>query len=317
LEKQTVIWIVPGIIALLVIEFLIRLPIILGVVQIFEQSAGFGVEPAEPRDDCEQISFLSTDGLTIRGSIFSPTTASRGVVIFCPETGGNHWMALEYTVALREAGFTVVGFDFRNQGDSDDMKDYNTLHWPTAFEVSDALATIDYVTTRDDLMSQPIAMFGVSRGGAVALVAAARRAEVRCVVCDGAFMISRLMQFFARRWAELYVPRRWLQYIPDWHIATTLWFARQISQFKRGVRYATLGRDLPKLRNKGVLLIAGQRDNYVKPEITKEIARRVGGNAQIWIAPKAKHNCARSENKEEYDRRIVEFVEQHLVSAGD
>ena len=193
------IWIVPGIIAVVVIEFLIRLPIILGVVKIFEQSPGFGVEPARPRDDGEQFSLQSTHGLTIRGSIYAPSVASRGVVIFCPETGGNHWMALEYTVALLDAGFTVVSFDFRNQGESDYMEGYDSFHWPTEFEVSDALATIDYVTGRDDLKSQPIAIFGVSRGGTIALTVAARRNEVRCVICDGAFIISKLMQFFARR----------------------------------------------------------------------------------------------------------------------
>ena len=302
-------WIVLGIIAIVVIEFLVRLPIIMGVVKVFEQSPGFGVEPAAPRDDGERISFSSSDGLTIHGSLYSPP-APKGVFVFCPETGGNHWMALNYIVALRDAGCAVVAFDFRNQSDSDTMPGYESTHWPTEYEVNDGMAAVDFVTRHDELKSLPIGIFGVSRGGTVALTVAARHEKVQCVVGDGAFIINTLMQFFAVRWAELYVPRKWLAYLPGWHISSTLFFARSISQYKRSVRYATLNSDLPRLRDKDVMLIAGKRDSYVKPEMTEEIARRAGGNAEIWIAPKAKHNMARTMNETEYDCRLVEFVEQ-------
>lgn len=302
-------WIVPGIIAaVVVIEILVRLPIIFGVVKVFEQSPGFGVEPAAPRDDAELISFTSTNGITIRGSLYPGNDQSKGVIIYCPETGGNHWMAMNYTIALRDAGYTVVSFDFRNQSDSDTMEDYESTHWPTEYEVNDALAAIDFVVNHDQLKSQPICMFGVSRGGTIALAAGARREEVKCVIGDGAFVINTLMQFFAVRWAELYVPRKWLVYVPNWHISSTLFFARMVSQIKRRVRYATLTSDLPKFRNRKVLLIAGKRDSYVKPEMTNDIARRAGDGSEIWIAPKAKHNMARTMNEAEYDRRLVDFV---------
>ena len=315
LEKLSVFWIVPGIIAaVVVIELLVRLPIIFGVVKVFEQSPGFGVEPAAPRDDAELVSFTSSHGLTIRGSLYDPpTTPSKGVVVYCPETGGNHWMAMNYIVALRDAGFTVVAFDFRNQSDSDTMPGYESTHWPTEYEVSDALAAIDFVANHEKLKSLPIGIFGVSRGGTVALAAAARHENVCCVIGDGAFIINKLMQFFAVRWAELYVPRKWLAYLPKWHISSTLFFARAISQYKRGVKYATLGADLPKLRSKHIFLIAGKRDSYVKPEMTDEIDRRTGGDAEIWIAPKAKHNMARTLNQDEYDRRLVDFVERSFA----
>jgi len=86
----------------------------------FERKIPFGVELASPDPMAERIEFPTTHGLTLRGSLYrSANRVSRGLVVFCPELGGNHWLAMSYASGLFESGFDILSFDFRNQGESD------------------------------------------------------------------------------------------------------------------------------------------------------------------------------------------------------
>jgi pimeloyl-ACP methyl ester carboxylesterase len=274
----------------------------------FEKMPSFGIVPADPDPDVEVIQFPTSNGLTLRGSVYRHAgLASRGLVVFCPELGGNHWMAMRYCEGIRQAGFDILAFDFRNQGDSDHLSDYEPLHWLTAYEVDDVLAAIDFTKHRGDLNNRPLFLFGVSRGGGAALAAAARSPDVTRVACDSAFSTDSMMAFYARRWAPLIAPDWLLRLIPFWHIRTTLVLVRQVSRFLRGRNYTILERILPRLRTKSVYLIGGKRDTYVPAAIPEELARRIGPACTVWIVPKAKHNGARSVQTVEYDRRLVEF----------
>jgi pimeloyl-ACP methyl ester carboxylesterase len=274
----------------------------------FEKMPSFGLVPAEPNPAAECIEFPTSGGLTLRGSLFRQNKQpSQGVVIFCPELGGNHWMAMRYCEGLWQAGFDILAFDFRNQGDSDHLDGYEPLHWLTEHEVDDTLAAIDYTKQRDDLQGRPLFLFGVSRGGGAALAAAARCPEITRVACDSAFSTDSMMAFYARRWAPLIAPDWLLRLIPFWHIRTTLVLVRQVSRYLRGRNYTILERILPRLGKKSVYLIGGKRDTYVPTVIPEELARRIGPACTMWIVPKAKHNGARGVQTEEYDRRLIGF----------
>lgn len=299
-----------GILAgVIVLDLLLRLPFIRVVIPVFEQMPPFGVKPAEPDEEAERVEFPTTNDLTLRGSLYRHTEEpSRGLIIFCPELGGNHWMALRYCRGLWDAGFDILAFDFRNQGDSDALSGYEPLHWLTEFEVSDAVAAIRYARERSELQTLPLGLFGVSRGGGAALAAAARCRDVRCVACDSAFSTDAMMAHYARRWARLYVPEWLLKLVPFWHIRMTLVLVRRASQLRKRCRYTVLEKWLPRLRNKAVFLVAGDADSYVAPGIAHELRRRIGSDcADVWVVPGAKHNGARRKNPDEYDNRLVEF----------
>ena len=67
------------------------------ILRIFERTLPLRVEPAEPQADAEIVSFPTTDGLTLRGSLFRRRTEQpRGLVIFCPELNGGHFSAMQY-----------------------------------------------------------------------------------------------------------------------------------------------------------------------------------------------------------------------------
>src|SRR5262249_21707761 len=65
---------------------------------------------------------------------------------------------------------------------------------------------------------------------------------------------------------------------------------------------------MSRLRDKPVLMISGQRDNYVIPSMTYNLHARTGQDPSgVWIVPEAKHNMAREADPAEYDRRLVDF----------
>jgi uncharacterized protein len=309
------IWVVA---ALVFVDLVIRAVAIFSILPILERCPPFSVEPTSPSPDAERIEFETADGFTLRGSLHLPSGAPRGLIVFCPELGGDHWSALWYCQGLLQADFAVMAFDFRNHGDSDRMPGYTPIHWLTEFEVTDAVAAVQYARSRTDLGRLPLGLFGISRGGSAALVAAARCPEVRCVASEGAFSISAMSLHYTLRWATLYYPPWILRFFPVWHVRTTLAMARAVSQLRRHCRYTLLEQWLPRLRGRSVLMITDGRDTYVLPEISQELFRHFPQpGSEIWLVEPAKHNLARLVETEKFDRRMIAFFSQMLDGGQD
>ena len=87
----------------------------------------------------------------------------------------------------------------------------------------------------------------------------------------------------------------------------TMRMARVFSAWRTGLPYVAMERWLPDLHDRACLLVSGERDNYVQPEITRSLCDSIGGSCLIWTVPGAKHNMARAVATQEYDRRIVDL----------
>lgn len=296
---------------LLLADLVLHLVAVRLVLPQFERKIPFGVEPAQPNPSAETVSFPTTNGLTLRGSYYKHTSQpSRGLILFCPELGGNHWSALSYAGGLFEAGYDILSFDFRNQGESDALPGYDPLHWLTEYEVQDVQAAMDFIQSRPDLAQQPLGLFGISRGGGAALAVATRRPDVRAIACEGAYSTESLLLHYALRWASLYLPAWLMRRLPLWHVRLTLAIARKVSERRRGCRLTLIERKLHRLAGRPVLMIAGGRDTYVSPQITGILASKVGAaHDPLWIVPKAKHNQAREIDKAGYDARLLEVFQ--------
>lgn len=303
--------VVAAVAVLMLIDASLHVAGVFAALPIFERRPPFNIRPAPPCPDAEPVRFPSTNGLTLAGSLYHPAREPRGLVVFCPEFGGTHWSAPNYAAGLVEDGFAVLAFDFRNQGESDSLAGYAPSHWVTTYEVDDAVAALRYVAGREDLRGLPVGLFGISRGGNAALAAAARTPGVQAVAAEGAFSTDGMMLYYTFRWAELYLPSYILRFLPEWHIRRTLRIVRRVSQFRHGVRYAILERDLPRLAGRPVLLVTGGRDSYVAPAIVERLRASVGPSCKpVWVVPGAKHNQARATAPEEYDRRLADFFGQ-------
>lgn len=310
--RLDVTWLLVTLIVLLAIELAVRVYYVRIVLRVFETKPPFGVPLFHPDPNAESIEFTTSGGLTLRGSLHRrPERTAKGLILFCPETDGSHWSAISYCHALIEDGFDVLSFDFRGQGESDPLPGYIPNHWPTMYEVEDVRSAIDYISHREDLQGLPLGLMGVSRGSTMALIAAAECPSVRAVCCEGAYSTDLLMLYFILHWSRIYVPA-WLRVlIPMWHYRLTMVMVRWTSRYLSKRPYVVLERWLPRLKDRPVLLVTGERDNYVHPDVARELVKNMHSPAaQVWTVPRAKHNKARTVAGAEYDRRLTAFFSQ-------
>lgn len=291
------------------LEILFQLLVLKFALPIFESRPLIGAELYPPLPDVEPLTIPTPDGLKLAGSLFRTShDVPRGVVLFCHEFDSNRWSASHYCEGLLASGFNVVAIDFRNQGDSDSLPGYSPMHWPTQHEVADVCAAVAFIEQHPELKDLPLGIYGMSRGGSIGLAAAARCPSVVCVAADGAYGCSEMLLHFTNRWGRLYFPEALLRLLPKWHVEVSLWLIRRASEFRKDHLYASVERALATLRRRPVLMISGERDNYVHPEITMALFARTGQDeAGVWIVPEAKHNMARDVDRVEYDRRLVDF----------
>jgi len=308
------VWLFLTLIFLITIDIVIHCVYVRLILRVFETKPPFSVPSFPPDPTAEQISFVTDDGLILRGSIHRQIRQPpKGLILFCPELEGNHWSAPSYAGSLLDSGFDIIAFDFRGQGESDPQPGYAPLHWPTTFELKDVRAVLRYIQSRDDLNNLPLGVMGVSRGSTPALIAAAESSRIKAVCCEGAYSTDALMTHFVSRWAALYVPQFVLPYLPTWHIRMTIILVRWTSQVIHKRNYIVLEKWLPKLKNQSVLFVAGGRDNYVHPDVGRELQKQIDSpNVQFWLVPTAKHNRARTVEPIEYDRRLRDFFDKTL-----
>lgn len=300
---------------ILLVELVVQITYGRLVLPVFETKPPFAVPAFSPEPASEVISFRTSDGVTLRGSLYRQAFRTpKGLILFCPELDGSHWSAASYAQGLLEEGYNVLSFDFRNQGESDSEEGYVPLHWATTRELEDVRGAMQFIQSVADLRSLPMGIMGISRGSMIALIAAAEFSELKAVCCEGAYSTDGLTVHYIWRWFSLYCPRILLPVMPAWHVRLTAKMARWMSQIKSGRQYVIVERWLPKLKQRPVMFIAGACDSYVDSSVSRLLADRINSTfVKYWLVPKARHNRARHADPSEYDRRICEFFDRALA----
>jgi uncharacterized protein len=284
------------------------------LVRIFQERPLFIIPRGQPVEDAEDISCRTEDGLTLQGCYLPARTPRRaGVILFGLEFGSNRWACVPYTDFLREVGYDVCTFEPRNQGDSDAQPGYEPLQWVTEFDLRDTRAALAYLKGRADADPRGVGFFGISKGGSAGVLAGARDPFVGCFVTDGIFATHTTMVPYMRKWITIYSSRYVIQkLLPRWYYA---FFAniglRQVER-DRGVRFPHLEWELPRLAPRPLLMIHGEGDTYIKPDMAEALFARARRPKEFWLVEKAKHNQAFHLAGDEYRRRVREFFLAHL-----
>lgn len=285
------------------------------VVRIFEERPFFIVPRGAPVDGAEDVRFETDSGFTLRGCYLKAAAPRRGVVLFGPEFGSDRWSCHQYCGTLLDAGFDLFAFEPRNQGESETDPTYAPLQWVTDRDLADMRAAVAYLKGRPDAPADGIGLFGVSKGGSTGLLVAAEDPWVRCVATDGAYATYSTMVPYMRRWVSIYVKRAEgirKRLVPDWFYGWIGLAAMDKVSAKRGVRFESVERAADRLR-RPTLMIHGQGDTYIKPEMAAKLFERVAAaDKELWLVPGAKHNQALNAAGAEYGRRLVEFFSAHL-----
>ncbi|SHN47222.1 alpha/beta hydrolase [Cryptosporangium aurantiacum] len=137
-----------------------------------------------------EVSFTSSDGVTLHGTVFAPRTATGrqpGLVLL--EGAGNRGRS--YLRAEAEAyarhGVVTLAYDKRSVGYSLLKRDYGLL-------ADDALAAVRVLRTRQGVDPDRIGLWALSEGAFVAPIAAGRSDEVAFVITVGAVGVTPAAQ---------------------------------------------------------------------------------------------------------------------------
>src|SRR4051812_13566749 len=127
-----------------------------------------------PRPEGEEVRFTTSDGLELAGTYLKARSERRsGVLVFCHEFLSDRWSYYPYADSLRDLGFDIFAFDYRNHGASDRDPVYRPLQWVSDHEVRDLEAALVYLRSRADREPAGFGLYGISKGGGTALVVAA------------------------------------------------------------------------------------------------------------------------------------------------
>lgn len=256
------------------------------------------------------VNLKSRDGVSIKGFFLPGENAQGRTVVFCHEIGAGAASFQKYAYFLRDRGFNIFTFDFRGHGLSGNVKGYTPRQWATNHEMKDLRTVLNHLQQRKDVDSKRIGLFGISKGGGIALVVAAKRHGAKAVVTDGAFSTGFTVVDYIRKWVPIYLPVSIFPKCFYWFLRVwILWVVPK----KMKCRFPSVEKAISNLNSTALLLIHGERDNYISVDQAKRLFKLAKGeNKELWIVPKARHNESVKIDPEEYTYRVSAFFEKHL-----
>lgn len=251
--------------------------------RIWNQPAEFGLRH-------EDVYFDAADGPRLHGW-FIPAQdargrpiAARGTVLHFHGNAENVTAHLVLVEWLPRRGYNVLMFDYRGYGRSQGKV-------TRAGTVADGNAALDYLLGRSDVDRSRIVAYGQSLGGAVAIVVAAQRPEIRAVAVESTFGSYR--QIAAR------------------HLQRMTMFAGPAHGLAAGL--VSKGFDpidvVAQLAPRPLLVIAAERDAICFPELGRELFEAAGEPKKFWLADGAEHLAVFAEYPQETQDLIIEWFD--------
>ncbi len=210
---------------------------------------------------------IESGGVKLRGWRFPHAGPARGTVIYLHGSADNRTSGLFVAEHFTRRGYDVVVYDSRAHGESEGEACTYGYH-----EKQDLRRVIDSVE------SGPVAVLGVSLGGAVALQAAAIDARIRCVVAVSTF--SDLRTVATERAPRIASPEE---------IEAAFRLAEATAHFKvDDVSPVASARQI----GVPVLLVHGEADRETPPAHSQRVFAALPGPKRLLLVPGAGHNDA-------------------------
>ncbi len=251
----------------------------------------FCCTPAERGLAYENVSFKTTDGLTLRGWYLKGE--NRAAVMIIHGLHGNRANNLDLGEKLVRHGYGVLVFDVRTHGESDG--DVMT------FGGDDGLAALAYLQSRSDVDPARIGAMGCSLGGLISVHAAAQSEGIKAVISDGTGITA--FQDIPHRTAE------------DWFYLPSDWFFFKLLERNTSIyNMPGIVDVISKISPRPLLLIAGTANHF--EEGTHRLYYAAAREPKtLWEIPEAGHCGGYSARRQEYEQRVLAFFDQALLGA--
>jgi len=256
-----------------------------------------------------EVSFVTADGVTLRGKFIDGLGDLKGTIIFCHEYGSDMNSCVRYAEFLRDTGFNVLAFDFRGHGLSGNSPNYVIRQWTTEKEVTDVEAAIRFVRSRGE---RNIGLLGISRGGVAGTIAASRDGSICAVLMDGAFDTRATVEYYMHKWVSIFATVRIVyKNLPDAAYRSVSYLAVKISELRLGCKFPSLIKVLRE-RKFPLFMIHGIEDGYIDVSHANFLYGCASEPKELWLVPGAKHNESVIVREEEYRSRVSDFFEREF-----
>jgi uncharacterized protein len=241
----------------------------------------------------EEVSFTSQDGLRLSGW-WLPRPESRRVVVCCAGHRGVKSDMLGIGSGLWRDGNNVLVFDWRSRGGSEG-RFFTLAH----HEQRDAEGALDYALGR--VPDARLGLIGYSMGAAVAIMVAARRAEVHAVVADSPFVsIAALVRHTSGR-----------KRLPGWAVTP---LADMLTSARYGYRFGDVRPidAVARISPRPLLLIHGSDDSIIPASHSHRLYAAAEAPKQLWELRGLEHCGAYFADRAGYIQRVAGFFRESL-----
>ncbi|HLX13530.1 MAG TPA: alpha/beta fold hydrolase [Bacteroidota bacterium] len=263
----------------------------------FYRKLGRPTSPAEAGLPYEEINILAENGLKLNSWLIKAEQPVRGTLIYLHGVSDCKIDGLRFAALMQKNHFNVLLYDARAHGESDGI--YCTYGY---YEKFDCSRVIDYLRSRSDISQQPIGLFGISMGAAVALQTAAIDDRVSAVIAENSFASLRtIFDDYQRRIIKL-----------PFHYLRNLVIKRSemMAKFKAN--------DVSPLTavaaiHSPILFIFGMNDALIKHTYSRKLYEAANEPKELLPIESASHMDIWSVAGAMYEKKILSFFEQHLT----
>jgi pimeloyl-ACP methyl ester carboxylesterase len=242
----------------------------------------------------EEVWIVSEDGTALFGIYLKGRAKAPGIV-FCHGYFRDHRQPLDVARALNDAGYHVLLFDFRGSGRSEG--DHTTAGYLEVWDVVSAVRDL-----KDRIGDHPVGVLGISMGAAAAITAATEIDDIAAIVADSPF--AHLEGVMREKVREI---------VPHPLLEPLAWASIRIGNQISGGDYKQVRPvdSIAKLESTPILVIYGERDEYISSGQIDELIQAATGPKELWILD-CGHGMAQQAEPEEYVNRVLRFFEANL-----
>ncbi len=244
----------------------------------------------------EDVSFTTSDELTVEGWFVDREGTSRGIVL-APGKGTNRWDILQKAPVryLYEHGFDILLFDPRSTGKSDGSK-YGFGY----FESQDIAHAVEFLRTEKG--EEAVGVWGGSAGASAAIIAGLESSGIDAIVADSPYANLKMA---ASSYGEHQEDKLMQIFFPFY-----MGIARFTLNFdvngKTNLRQRISNLETP------LFLIHGLEDRALSPRNSQLLYENAGGPKRLWLVEGAWHVGGHEIYPGEYKKRVTSFFQNYV-----
>jgi len=247
--------------------------------------------PEELGLEFETVAIQSAGGLSLE-SWYMPSPGSNKGIVFVHGHGGSKNEGLRFASALHKEGFNLLAISLRRNSGSFASMGY--------YEPDNVLAGIDYLMNEKKLTS--IGLFGFSMGAATSILAMEKDPRVKAGLFSSGYAsaIDVLSESAKRDFGVPYFPL-----IP---------IVQSVLNLRGNMKIETVlpEKKIDLISPRPISIFHCDKDDYVDVSHANRLYASAKEPKELWIAICTKHEQIWNTNKEEAEKRSVDFFKRNL-----